>query len=419
MTRFVSFAAAAAFALAAGRPPAAGGDWSRFRGPNGSGVADGPAPVKWAKGQNVLWTAPLPGRGNSSPVLAGGRLFVQSAEKDGSKRVLVCLDPATGAVKWTAAAAGHPAKIHQKSSYASSTPACDGERVFACFWDGEAVTLAAYTLDGKELWTAPLGSFASQHGAGMSPVVHGGKVFVNFDQDGAAEVVAFDAATGAKAWSASRKAYRACYSTPVVRPRKDGKPELVVYSTAGAAGYDPDTGAVNWKWVTPWREGEMALRSVASPVLAGNLLVCVNGDGSGSRYSAVLDPDAPGGPAPLWEKRSNALTPYVPCPVVKGDFIYWVTDQGVAECVAVRTGKVAWSERAFNKAVSASPVLIGDVLLGIDEAGKAVAWKADPEGFERVAASDAGEPVFATPAVADGKLYIRAATSVLCVGAAK
>jgi hypothetical protein len=133
----------------------------------------------------------------------------------------------------------------------------------------------------------------------------------------------------------------------------------------------------------------------------------------------VIDPDAPGGPAPLWEKRSNALTPYVPCPVVKGDYIYWVTDQGVAECLAVRTGKVAWSERAFNKAVSASPVLVGDTLLGIDEAGKAVAWKAEPEVFDRVAASEVGEPVFATPAVVDGKLYIRSATRLICVGTKK
>lgn len=419
MTRFVLLAAAAVSAAGVHLPAAAAGDWPRFRGPNGAGVADGPAPVAWTKGGNVLWTAELPGRGNSSPVVANGRLLVQSAAKDGTKRMLLCLDPATGAVKWTAAAGGQSAKIHPKSSLASSTPACDGDRVYACFWDGAAVSLHAYDLDGKELWAASLGSFESQHGAGMSPVVHGGKVFVNFDQDGAAEVVAFDARTGAKAWVAPRRAYRACYSTPVVRPRKDGRSELVAYSTAGATGYDPETGAVNWAWVTPWREGEMALRSVASPVLAGGLVVCVNGDGSGSRYSAVLDPDAPGGPAPLWEKRSNALTPYVPCPVVKGDFIYWLTDQGFAECVAVKTGKVAWSERAFNKAVSASPVLIGDALLGIDEGGKAVAWKADPEGFEKVAASEVGEPVFASPAVADGRLYVRGATRLMCVGEKK
>lgn len=391
-------------------------DWPRFRGPNGAGVAAGDVPVKWSKAENVLWTVELPGTGHSSPIVARDRVFVQSAGKNGQGRTLVCLDARTGAVKWTADAAGHKAKIHpSKGSFASHTPACDGDRVYACHWDGDAVGLTAYDLDGKEAWSASLGSFVSQHGAGMSPVVHAGKVFVNFDQDGAAEVVAFDARTGAKAWAAPRKAWRACYSTPVVRVGAGDKPELVVFSTAGFTAYDPDTGHVVWSWAIPWREGEMALRSVASPVLAGRYVVGVNGDGSGSRYSVALDPDAAGGPAPLWEKRSNALTPYVPCPVVKGDHLYWVTDQGVAECLEVKTGKIRWSERAFQKSVSSSPVLIGDTILGIDEGGKAVAWKADPKEFETVAESAVGEAVFASPAVAGGKLYIRGTGHLMCV----
>jgi outer membrane protein assembly factor BamB len=359
----------------------------------------------------------LPGAGHSSPIVVKDRVFVQSAGKNGQGRIILCLDATTGAVKWTADAAGHKAKIHpSKGSFASHTPACDGERVYACHWDGDAVTLTAYDLGGKELWSASLGSFASQHGAGMSPVVHDGKVFVNFDQDGSAEVVAFDAKTGAKAWAAPRKAWRACYSTPVIREGANGKPELLAFSTAGFTAYDPDTGNVVWSWAIPWREGEMALRSVASPVLAGRLVVGVNGDGSGARYSVGLDPAAPGGPAPVWEKRSNALTPYVPCPVVKGDHLYWLTDQGVAECLETKTGKILWSERAFNKSVSSSPVMVNGHILGIDEAGKAVVWKADPKGFDQVSESSVGEAVFATPAVANGKLYVRGATHLYRIG---
>jgi outer membrane protein assembly factor BamB len=411
MNRLLVFAA-----LVVAISTADAGDWPRFRGPNGAGVAGDDVPLQWSKAENLLWAVELPGRGNSSPIVVKGRLFVQSAAKDGSARMLLCLDPATGATKWTKTVPGHTAKTHVKSSLASSTPASDGERVYACFWDGDAVGLHAYDLDGNDAWSASLGSFASQHGAGMSPVAHGGKVFVNFDQDDKAEVVAFDGKTGDRAWAAPRKAYRACYSTPVIRDGANGKPELVVYSTAGLAAYDPDTGAVNWRWTIPWRDGEMALRSVASPVLAGRLVVGVNGDGNGSRYSAAADPDAAGGPAPVWERRSKTLTPYVPCPVVKGDHVYWVTDQGAVECLELKTGKVVWSERVFNRGVSASPVLVGEKFLAIDEGGRAVVCKADPREYEKVSESAVGEAVFASPAVADGKLYIRGATKLHCIG---
>lgn len=397
------------FAVAA---VAVAADWPRFRGPNGAGVAD-PVPADWSKTRHVTWAVDLPGQGNGSPIVAGGKVYLQAASGDGSKRMLVCLDAATGRQEWATKRGGQPAKVHAKSSLSSGTPACDGERVYCCEWDGNAISLVAFDLGGKELWSQSLGSFSSQHGAGMSPVAHAGKVFVNFDQDGGAEVVAFDAATGAKAWAAPRKAFRACYSTPTVRELPGGKSEVVILSTAAATGYDPDTGKANWEWPLPWKDGEMALRSVASPLLAGGLVVCVHGDGSGARYSAAV---APGGTAPAWEKRSSKLSPYVPCPLSKGDHLYWVTDQGVIECLEAKTGKVLWSERVLNNPVSASPVLAGENMIVIDERGKSVTCKATPAGYEKVAAADLGEAVFATPAAADGHLYIRTATKLYCMG---
>jgi outer membrane protein assembly factor BamB len=387
-------------------------DWPRFRGPNGAGVTDS-IPLKWSPTENVRWAVDLPGKGNGSPIIAGGRVYIQASAGDGSKRMLLALDAATGKTVWSVTQPGQPAKVHAKSSLASHTPACDGERVYCCVWDGDAVAVHAYDLAGKEVWSQSLGSFASQHGAGMSPVAHAGKVFVNFDQDGAAEVVAFDARTGAKAWGAPRKAYRACYSTPVVRELPGGKSELIVLSTAGVTGYDPDTGKPNWNWTIPWKGGEMALRSVASPLLVGDMVVALTGDGSGARYCAGVKA---GGRSPEWEYRSNQDAPYVPCPVAKGDHLYWVTDRGIVQCLAVKTGKVVWDERAFSTGVSASPLLARDVFLAIDERGRAVACKASPDGFEKLAANDLREPVFATPAAADGHLYVRTAGKLYCFG---
>ena len=249
----------------------------------------------------------------------------------------------------------------------------------------------------------------------MSPVVHGGKVFVNFDQDDAAEVVAFDAKTGEKAWSHKRKAFRASYATPVVR-EVGGKTELVVFSTAGVTGYDPDKGTVLWNWDIPWKAGEMALRAVASPLLVGDMIVLLTGDGSGTRYAACVTP-AGDTMKVHWEKRSNKLAPYVPCPVAKGGYVYWVTDQGIAECVEASTGKVAWSERVVNGSVSASPVLVGDRIVILDERGKAVVVRADPAAFEKLGDADLGEAIFASPAAADGKLYVRTGAKLYCFGA--
>lgn len=389
-------------------------DWTRFRGPNGDGVAADDIPLNWSTKKNVAWSVPVE-PGNSSPIIAKGKLYLMTASADGSKRALVCLDAKTGKPNWERNFGGQKVKVHAKSSLASCTPATDESNVYCAVWDGQMMAVHAFDHDGKPKWDYKLGKFVSQHGAGLSPVVHDGKVFINFDQDGAAELLAIDAKTGDKVWSASRKAYRACYSTPTIRVLPDTKTEIVVYSTAGAAGYDPKTGAMNWSWVTPWEPGEMALRSVASPLLAKDTLVCLNGDGSGSRYSASVT--IAGTKATVnWEKRSSKLAPYVPCPIVKDDHIYWITDQGIAECVELKSGKILWSERATNNAVSASPVLVGgDKFIVVDERGASIVFKAQPKEFEKLGEGDIGEAVFASPAVADGKLYIRGAKKLYCI----
>jgi outer membrane protein assembly factor BamB len=412
MTRQI--AAVLCLAMPAFSPAA---DWARFRGPDGTGTTKDSVPVTWDE-STTRWTAELPGRGMGSPIVVKGKVYLQSATADGTKRHLVCYDATTGKQDWLTTLPGQSAKIHAKNSLASSTPACDGERIYCVFWDGDGLALHGFDLTGQELWKKTLGGFKSQHGAGASPMVTNGKVYVNYDQDDAAEVVAFDAKTGDKAWSASRKAFRACYSTPFLRPRADGgKADLVVTSTAGLTGYDPDTGAVTWNWV--WKFDGMALRTVASPVPAGNLIVQVAGDGGGSRHTVVIDPEASKQTKPmLWEKKKDS--PYVPGPVVHGEHIYWVTDAGHTMCVELKTGKVIWKDSTFPKPVSASLILTQSaspvpLILALSETGQAVFYKASPAGFDKVAENDLNEPVFATPAVSDGRLIIRAGTKLLCV----
>ena len=142
-------------------------DWPRFRGPNGTGIVDDPGvPAKWGL-NDVLDKVEIPGRGNSSPIISKGKLFLQSASDDGSERMMLCYDARTLKHLWTAKVPGGVGKTHSKNTLASSTPAADGERVVGLFWDGRDISLHAFDYAGKDLWHTPIGSFTSQHGVGL------------------------------------------------------------------------------------------------------------------------------------------------------------------------------------------------------------------------------------------------------------
>ncbi|MGL6096974.1 MAG: PQQ-binding-like beta-propeller repeat protein, partial [Fimbriiglobus sp.] len=393
-------------------------DWPRFRGPNGSGIGDPTAPYDLSKAGGG-WKIEVPGFGHSSPVVAGGRVYLQSASRDGVRRTLFAIDAKTGVTKWAKDLPGGAGHTHKKSSLASGTPAVDGDRVFVTIWDGAAVTLHAFDLDGKPVWSAALGAFSSDHGAGMSPVAAGGKVYVVYDLgaktgDGSTStVLAFDGKTGAKAWSAGRKAFRHCSASPVLRELPGGKSELVVATSAGVTGYAADTGTVNWHWVWNWNGGQ-ALRTVGSPLaLPDGSVVAVSGDGGGSRSTVRVIPGEK--PALAWEKKKGA--PYVPTPLAHGGHLYWITDDGQAVCADPKSGDVVWSERVFSKAVSASPILIGDKILAVAEDGKWIAFPATPKGYDAVATGTLNEGVFATPAAADGRVYVRGFEHLFCFAA--
>src|SRR5205807_6798532 len=190
----------------------------------------------------VVWKTAVPGTGNSSPIIWGDRIFLESAPNPKERR-LYCLSAADGKEIWSQPVSGKDARKHKKNTLASSTPATDGERVYALFWDGDVVSVHAFDFAGKHLWKRELGSFLSQHGVGASPVVYRGKVYVNDDQDLApghtSRLIALDAKTGEVVWQADRFTHRACYSSPFFHEAPNEPAELILSSTAGIMGYDP------------------------------------------------------------------------------------------------------------------------------------------------------------------------------------
>jgi outer membrane protein assembly factor BamB len=393
---------------------AGAGDWPRFRGPNGTGVAaDKDVPVTWGPEQNVLWKAELPGRGNSSPIISAGRVFLQSSSEDGKERRLYCLDAATGKRLWSQGEPGARAKTHPKNSLASGTPAADGERVFVTSWDGRGLRLLGYDFAGKLLWQRDLGPYTSQHGPGHSPIVHDGRVILLDDQDGSSAVLVFDARDGKPLWQASRKPFRACYSTPFVRATAAG-PELIVASTAGVSGYDPRDGSENWHY--DWSFTRMPLRTVASPVEAAGLVVATSGDGAGDRHMIAVRLGGKGDVTKThlaWENRRDF--PYVPTLLAAGGHLFSVNDKGTAACYDAATGREVWSKPRLLTGVSASPVLVDGKVYAAGEDGKVCVFQADTT-FKLLAKNELGEPVMATPAVADGRLYLRGKDHLFCIG---
>ncbi len=379
-------------------------NWPRFRGENGTGVSQlAGVPVTWSPA-DYEWNLELPGVGHSSPVIWGDKLFVTSAIDEGAVRYLFCLDATTGEQEWSRMFALNRSHKHEKSSWASSTPTTDGKHVFVAFADEESYTLAAYSFEGDLVWRRRLGSFTSQHGQGVSPIVYKGLVILPNDQMGPSSIVAIDAKTGRTVWSTLRDYRRTSYATPMLLER-DGEPaQLICVSGAtGVSSLDPMTGHTNWQ------TGEFPMRTVASPVYAGGLIFAsCGGGGKGSLLIAVdptLGDDAPKKDADRIRYTRERILPYVPTPVAYGDHVYLWNDNGVVSCITAKDGKNIWTQRVGGN-YSGSPICIDGKLYAISEAGTVHVVKASPE-FEKLGEVELSDPSHATIAVANGRLYFR------------
>jgi outer membrane protein assembly factor BamB len=401
-------------------PPAdATTSWTRFRGPNGTGQATGLHwPAEWNQ-KAILWKMPLPGIGHGSPIIMNGALYLQAAEKNGTQRMVMAVNTSDGKTKWLQTIENQSkAHTHAKNSLASGTATTDGQRVYLCQWDGRGVNLAAYQCaDGKPAWSLPLGPHQSQHGAGHSPILHQGNVYVAYDGDNHAEAFCVDAATGKKLWSKDRTVFRASYSTPLIHNGPVGD-ELVIASTGGITAYDLNNGEKRWE--KQWPFANKPLRVVSSPLLCSrHLMLAASGDGGGDRDTIALklpssDTTDGRGINLLWQKTRDV--PYVTCLLEHDKHLYFVADKGVAGCLDLATGKEKWSHRVGGN-FTASPILVDGKVIACSEEGVVTVFQANPEKFDPVGKLKLDEVVYASPAVAEGKLFIRGSSSLFCIGA--
>lgn len=447
-------------------------DWTRFRGPNGSGVSEtGPLPVVFGPGTNILWETELP-LGKSSPVLTEDRVFL-TAHEDG-KLLTLAFDRRTGREVWRRTAPSRRLEsMHRLNDEASPTPVTDGSNVYAFF---AGYGLVAYGPEGDELWTLPLGPFTNFHGMGASPILVDGKLILVCDQDLDAYVIALDPANGEILWKRSRPDFVHSFSTPVVFDAGEGGVEIVVpgsyrmtsYSTAGdeiwrldGLTYQVKSGPVirgDRLFFNGWAPGgEPAVRLELPPFEEMRERFDANGD------SELTKQEIPGDWLPgNWEMhdrnkngtmnardwahyrarrvsenacmaiklggrgnvtdshmlwRHQKSLPDVSSPVLYRGILYLVRNGGIVTALDPTTGEVLKQGRLRDalEGYYASPVAGDGKVYMVSDAGRAVVIEAGAD-WKVLQTNDLAEDVYATPAIGSGCLYVRTASRLYCFG---
>jgi outer membrane protein assembly factor BamB len=394
---------ASVLALASG---ASAGDWPEFRGPTGQGIVEGQRlPLHWGPTQNVTWKQEIPGTGWSSPVVVAGRVYLTTSvpiqdSKDQSLRAL-CLDARSGKVLWDVEVirqdGGRAPNIHAKNSHASPTPLVQGERIYVHF--GHQGT-ACLDLDGKVQWQNRSLTYAPVHGNGGSPVLVDDLLV--FSGDGASDpfLAALDAKSGKLRWKTPRNneaTRKFSFSTPLVI-RVKGQKQIISPASDMVGAYDVATGR------EIWRLRYDGYSVVPRPVYGkGLVFVSTSFD---SPTALAVRPDGKGDVTDThlaWKTRRRA--PCTPSMLVDGDQLYMLSDDGFASCLDARTGKVHWQQRV-GRAFSASPLGSTGRIYCLTEEGVCIVLAAGKR-FKQLARNDLKEQTLASPAAAEGALFLR------------
>lgn len=393
-------------------------EWTRFRGPNGTGESEAMSiPAKWTQA-DYNWKIELPGIGHSSPVIWGDKVFLLSADPKTATRYMVCVSAASGKILWTREYASAPHPLHVRSSFGSCTPTVDAERVYVAWSDPEHTRLLALTHEGKDAWDIDLGSWISQHGFGTSPMLFEDLLVVQSSQEpdkrgGTPEhsfIVGVDKKSGQIRWKTPRKIDTASYTTPCVYQPKGSAPEILCFTTGeGMFALDPKTGKENWSMPTAF-----TMRTISLPVLVSGLVIGTTGSGQGGNYLVAVKPGKGAEIAYEMKSKGQFKAPYVPSPVVRGNLVFLWNDTGVVTCIDGADGNVHWTQRV-DGAFSGSPIRVADKIYCIDEEGVVVVLAAEKE-FKELAKNPLGEPSRSTPAVSGGRLYLRTYSHLISVG---
>ncbi len=421
------------------RADQAADNWHQWRGPDATGVSKtATPPLEWDEeaGRNIKWKVPVEGKGGSSPIVWGDRVFLLTAVDTGRvdeskvppgeqkhknpfgikypntyfQYVVLCISRETGEVLWRRVAAeqvpveGH----HRDNDYASSSPTTDGERLYC--WFGSA-GFYCYSLDGEFVWKRDFGAAKTRlsFGEASSPTVHNGKVILTRDQEEQSTIVVMDAKTGETIWQKERDE-PSCWATPIV-VEYDGIEQLITNGHNRVRSYNLDDGALIWEC------GGQVSNVTPSPVSDGTNVYCMSGYRGSAALALPLDAtgDITDSESIRWQLSKN--TPYVPSPILYAGLLYFnQTNRAVMTCVDAKTGDVVISPKHMDglRGMYASPVGAGDRVYYVGRNGTTLVIKKDRE-FAVLATNKLDEPIDASPALAGGDLLLRSESSLYCI----
>jgi hypothetical protein len=337
----------------------------------------------------------LPGRGHASPTVVGDRIFLATADEMRESRSVLCHDRDTGREIWKVDVhtGGSDRRGHQKSSQASATIACDGERVFVNFLHEGAMVTTALDLEGTQLWQTRVCDFVTHQGFGSSPAVYESLVVVSADNKAGGLVAALDRRSGDVVWKYDRPK-QPNYTSPAILPVA-GHDQLLLAGCDHVTSLDPVSGSKLW-------EIEGSTTECVGSVVSDGQLVFASG-GYPKKLTLAVRADRSGKVA--WH---NDVQTYVPSMLATKVHLYTGTDSGVAMCWKAATGKEVWKAR-LGGTFNASLVLVGDAILASNQEGQTFVFKASPAKYQFIAQNELGQDVYATPAVCGGRIYMRVA----------
>lgn len=402
--------------------PASENLWTRYRGPNGSGISDAKTIPVTVTANDINWKITVPGLGYASPVVWDDKIFIFTGEKKKLKRHVIAYGTASGKELWRKSYGLRPYRMHRMNGYATATPAVDAQRLYVTWTDRTLIKLAALTHDGKEVWTKQWDGFKINHGSGASPIVVDGTVILPcLSENEKGFLIGLDAKTGDVKWTVKRRKSRgnarpkAAFSTPVLY-REDGKTQVIFSSTAhGLTSLDPATGKMLWE-----KDDLFTVRCVACPVVVGELIVAGSGNGGvGIEFVAVRPGSYDGSRKPKLAYTMKERLPYVPSPVEYNGLLFIWTEPGWITCAKAKTGTMVWRKKVAGAgSFYSSPFCVDGKLYSISDSGRLVVVAAS-ETFRQLGSSELGELCYATPAIAAGVMYVRMKTQLLSIGGKK
>lgn len=422
-------------ALLSLQAPASPANWSYWRGPAANGVAPGDAPVTWSDTTNVAWKVAIPGRGHSSPIVWGDRIFLTTAIPTGKpaaaseadaapagrsrgrgaaplvehRFVVMALDRATGKVLWeqtATVATPHEPHHFQYGSFASNSPVTDGTRVYASFG---SQGLHVYDMNGKPLWKKDFGvklQMFRQFGEGTAPVLHDDRLIMLMDHEGDSFLAMLDAATGKELWRTDRTGDAVTnWSTPLVALHNGAK-QIIVSASRRVHAYDFETGK------SIWSATGLGQNTIPQPVQHGDLVYVMSGyrNPKGMAIRLGREGDLTGTDAIVWTQDRGMS--YSATPAVHDGIVYTITDTAMVSAFDIRTGEPLYHQVRLPKPynIKASPVVANGKIYYATEEGDVIVAKTG-RAWEVIATNPLADQSFiATPAIAGGDIFLRSRT---------